>query len=168
MYNALIIFRLPSELPIKRRVSALSLLHSCDGQNQCLSPANSFSYRSFGGLFGPASWPLANKDTIYLGFMYRIVNDRPWLDFSLAFFTHNNMTKWQELSYITLPTLFSIFRRIIEPARLFSYWDIIPFVRWQNFIANLNPFWLAFAMPWPWPQVNVTMWRLAFMSSVLR
>ena len=68
-----------------------------------------------------------------------IENVCPRLDFYLALFRHNNVTNWQECSYITVPTLFSFFCRIIEAPGLLSYRDIIHFVRLWNLTQNLAP-----------------------------
>ena len=72
-----------------------------------------------------------------------IGNGCPRLDFSLAFFSHNKMVNWQKCSYITLGTLFSFFRHIIELPGLLSYQDPIHFVWWWNFNAKLSSFLLA-------------------------
>ena len=50
-----------------------------------------------------APWPTPLTHSI--GFLCMIRNGRLRLDFSLAVFIHNNVTNWQEFSYITLPTL---------------------------------------------------------------
>ena len=52
-----------------------------------------------------APWPTPVTHSV--GFLCRIRNDRPRLNFTVAFFSHNNVTNCQEFSYITLPTLFS-------------------------------------------------------------
>ena len=93
--------------------------------------------RFWGGLAHPPNpWPTPSEWPYSVP--SRIVHDRPPLDFSLAFFRHINVTNWHECSYITLPTLFSFFRRIIDAPGLLSYRTIIPFVRWRHFNANLH------------------------------
>ena len=110
-----------------------------------ISPSQSSSYHPVVGWFGPATWPLGPSELRHhVGWLCRIGNDHPRLDFSAAFFSHSNATNKQEFSYITLTTLFSIFRHIIELPGLLSYRDIIPFVQWQNFNAELSSFWLSF------------------------
>ena len=93
--------------------------------NQGFRPRNSSSYRPFVGWCGPATWPLGPPPPTCTLLLLWDHHKCPRLDFSLAFFSHNNMTYWQEFSYITLPALFSFYRCIIKPPGLLSYQDII-------------------------------------------
>ena len=87
-----------------------------------------------------APWP--TPVIHHVGFQCRIGYDHPQLDFSVAFTSHNTVINGQECSYITLPTLFSLFCHIIEPRGLLSYRDILPFVWWWTLTQHL----LALAM----------------------
>ena len=111
-----------------------------------LCPQNSSSYQPFLGWFGPFTWPIGPPPSLTTFYYGEGSDCRPTLRVSSGIFTQMKVMEWPEYGFVTLLKSFSFFCHIIEPPRLFSYRDLIPFVRWWNFSTKLTSFLLAFAM----------------------
>ena len=89
-------------------------------------------YQPFGGWVGPTTWPLGPPQSPTM-LVFGVGLGMIALDSTFLWLFHSKCD-----GFVTLPMYFSSSHRIIKLPRLFSDWDLIPFIQRWNFNAKLS------------------------------